>query len=77
MYLGALFDPKMKKLDFRITEAMNTFLNGKYSEENVAKIKKFYFHSSDLECEKTRLENIVHVSIFNLFINLYYNGLKN
>lgn len=76
MYLGAFIDSKMKKLDFRTIETMNTFLKGNYSEENVTKIKQFYFSGCDLESKKTRVENIVHVSTFYLFINLYNNGLK-
>jgi len=57
-------DPSLKKLDFRKTEKMNTFLNGQYSEENVKKIMKFYFNDCDLKSKKIGLENIVHVSTF-------------
>lgn len=38
-----------------------------YSEENITKIKNFYFNDRNLECEKTKWENIVHVSTFYLF----------
>lgn len=59
----------MKKLDFRTIKTMNTFLNGQYSEENVTKIKSFYFNDCDLKSESIRLKNSINVSTFNLFIN--------
>jgi len=63
----------MKKLvDFRTTEAVSTFFKGQYSEEDMNKIKNFYFNESNLECETTRLENIVHVSTFQLLCLFIY-----
>lgn len=56
-------EQRLKNLpDFRTTEAISSFFKGQYSEEDIIKIKNFYFNDRNLESETTRLENIVHVS---------------
>lgn len=60
-------EQRLKNLpDFRTTEAISTFFKGQYSEEDIIKIRNFYFNDHNLECETTRLENIVHVSTIHL-----------
>lgn len=61
--IGTVLDSKMKKLDFLKPKRMENFLKNQYSEENVAKIKKFYFDGCDFDLEAIALENIVDVSI--------------
>lgn len=56
-------EERMQQLgDFRTSKSIRKVLKGLYSEENVAQIMNFYFNERNLKSEKTRFENIVHVS---------------
>lgn len=67
IHRSSFSEERLKKLpDFRTTKAISSFFKSQYSEENIMKIKNFYFNDRNLECETTRLENIVHVSIIHL-----------
>lgn len=66
--LCIILDQRVKQIeDCQTTEFIHKILKGPYSEENITKIKNFYFNDRNLECEKTKWENVVHVSTFYLF----------
>lgn len=49
--------------EFYKSEEINKLLDGNYSNEVINKIQNFYFSDYSCQSEKTKLENICHVSV--------------
>lgn len=54
------------------TDGLRKFFNGRYSENVINQIKKFYFNECNTENETTRFENICHVRFYVLMYKHNY-----
>jgi len=66
-----LSEERMKKIDFQTTEVIKRIVKDRYSEENINKIKNFYYNNEHTtKSDITNIENIVHVSKFDLYYEI-------
>jgi len=66
-----LSEERMKKIDFQTTEVIKRIVKDRYSEENINKIKNFYYNNEHAsKSDITTIENIVHVSKFDLYYEI-------
>lgn len=62
--ISLFLESNMEKYgDIHKTEEIANYFKRKFNEEDVNKIKQFYFNEHNLENETTKLENICRVSI--------------
>jgi len=75
--LIAIEEERMKKIDFQTTEVIKRIVKDRYSEENINKIKNFYYNNEHTsKSDITSIENMVHFNSDYLFVKDYHRSFS-